>query len=90
VAFPIPQTPRIFIEGWIYIMLGLVTYLGTALSGLSTAKWYTTKIFGLVFTAIIIFTTFPQCSLVWIFMAIAVSAAILLSRIFDAFLRREF
>ena len=89
-VFPIPQTPRIFIEGWIFIMLGLVTYLGTALSGLSRAKWYTTKIFGLVFAAIVIFTTFPQCSLVWIFTMIAVSAAILLSRIFDTFLRKEF
>lgn len=89
-VFPIPQTLRIFIEGWIFIMLGLVTYLGTALSGLSTAKWYTTKIFGLVFAALVIFTTFPQCSLVWIFTVIAVSAAILLSQIFDTFLRREF
>ena len=89
-VFPIPQTPRVFIEGWIFIMLGLVTYLGTALSGLSTAKWYTTKIFGLVFAAFVILTTFSQCSLVWVFTVIAVSAAILLSRIFDTFLRREF
>jgi len=89
-VFPIPQTPRVFIEGWIFIMLGLVTYLGTALSSLSTAKWYTTKIFGLVFATLVIFTTFPQCSLVWIFTVIAVSVAILLSRIFDTFLRREF
>jgi len=89
-VFPIPQTPRIFIEGWVFIMLGLVTYLGTALSGLSPAKWYTTKIFGLIFATIVIVTTFPRCSLVWIFMVIAVSAAILLSRIFDTFLRREF
>ena len=89
-VFAIPQTPRVFIEGWIFIMLGLVTYLGTALSSLSTAKWYTTKIFGLAFAALVIFTTFPQCSLVWIFTVIAVSVAILLSRIFDTFLRREF
>ena len=89
-VFPIPQTPRVFIEGWIFITLGLVTYLGTALSSLSTAKWYTTKIFGLAFAALVIFTTFPQCSLVWIFTVIAVSVAILLSRIFDTFLRREF
>ena len=89
-ALPIPQTPRIFIEGWIFIMLGFVTYLGTALSGLSPAKWYTTKIFGLVFAAIVFFMTFSQSSLVWIFTMIAVSAAILLSRIFDTFLRKEF
>jgi len=89
-VFPIPQTPRVFIEGWIFIMLGLVTYLGTALSSLSQAKWYTTKIFGLLFAGFIIITTLSQSSLVWIFTVITVSVAILLSRIFDTFLRREF
>jgi hypothetical protein len=89
-VFPIPQTPRVFIEGWILIMLGLVTYLGTTLSGLSTAKWYTTKIFGLAFATVVIFTTFSQWSLVWAFAVIAISVAILLSLIFDTFLRREF
>ena len=89
-VFPIPQTLRVFIEGWIFIMLGLVIYLGTALSSLSTANWYTTKIFGLAFATVVIFTTFSQWSLVWIFTVIAVSVTILLSRIFDTFLRREF
>ena len=89
-VFPIPPTPRVFIEGWIFIMLGLVTYLGTALSGLSTAKWYTTKIFGLAFATVIIVTTLSQWTLVGIFTVIAISVAILLSLIFDSFLRREF
>ncbi len=89
-VFPIPPTFRVFIEGWIFIMLGLVAYLGTALSGLSTAKWYTTKIFGLAFATVIIVTTLSQWTLVGIFTVIAISVAILLSLIFDSFLRREF
>lgn len=89
-VFPIPPTLRVFIEGWIFIMLGLVTYLGTALSSLSTANWYTTKIFGLAFATVIIVTTLSQCTLVGIFTVIAISVAILLSLIFDSFLRREF
>ncbi len=89
-VFPIPQTPRVFIEGWIFIMLGLVIYLGTALSSLVPAKWYTTKIFGLAFATVIIGTTLSQWTLVGIFTAIAISVAILLSLIFDTFLRREF
>lgn len=89
-VFPIPPTFRVFIEGWIFIMLGLVAYLGTALSGLSTANWYTTKIFGLAFATVIIVTTLSQWTLVGIFAVIAVSIAILLSQIFDTFLRREF
>ncbi|MCP4611888.1 MAG: hypothetical protein GY845_24560 [Planctomycetes bacterium] len=88
-VIPIPQTPRIFIEGWIFITLGLVTYLGTALSGLSTTKWYTTKIFGLAFAAVIIMT-FPLLTLGGLLVAITVSTAILLSQIFQTFLRREF
>jgi hypothetical protein len=89
-VFPIPQTVRVFIEGWIFIMLGLVVYLGTALSGLSTANWYTTKIFGLVFSTFIIVTTLSQWTLVGIFAVIAVSVAVLLVQIFDTFLRREY
>jgi len=89
-VFPIPQTPRVFIEGWIFIMLGFVTYLGTALSSLIPAKWYTTKIFGLAFATVIIVTTLSQWTLVGIFTVIAISVAILLSLIFDSFLRREF
>lgn len=89
-VFPIPQTLRVFIEGWIFIMLGLVTYLGTALSGLSTAKWYTTKILGLAFATVIIVTTLSQWTLAGVFVVIAVSTAILLSQIFYTFLRREF
>jgi len=89
-VFTVPPPLRFFIEGWIFIILGFVTYLGTALSGLSTAKWYTTKIFGLAFAAVVMLTTFSQWSLVWIFTVIAVSTAILLSQIFQTFLRREF
>ena len=88
-VFAVQQTLRVFIEGWIFIMLGFVVYLGTALSALSTANWYTTKIFGLIF-ATLIFTTITSTSTVWAIGLIAVSTAILLVQIFDTFLRREF
>jgi hypothetical protein len=88
--FIIPPTDRIFIEGWIFIILGFIAYLGTALSGLSEARWYTTKMFGLAFAAIIIFTTTMLSSLGWAFAVIFVSTAMLLSQVFDTFLRREF
>lgn len=89
-VFTVPQPTRVFIEGWIFIILGFVAYLGTALSGLSEAHWYTTKTVGLAFAAITIFTTTMLWSLGWAFAVIAVSMALLLSRIFDTFLRREF
>ena len=88
--FGLPQPPRILVEGWIFIVLGFVAYLGTALSGLSEARWYTTKIFGIAFAAIVIFTTTMQCSLGWALAVIAFSAALLLSQLFDTFATREF
>ena len=88
-VFIIPPPLRTFIEGWIFIILGFVTYLGTALSGLSIAKWYTTKIFGLLFV-LAIFMTLSMWTLGGLLVALIVSAAILLLQIFQTFLRREF
>jgi uncharacterized membrane protein len=88
--FMIPQTARVFIEGWIFIVLGFIAYLGTALSGLSTAKWYTTRIFGLAFATVIIIVTLSQWRLAWAFVVIAIGVSILLSQIIDLFLNREF
>jgi hypothetical protein len=87
-VFAVPPTFRFFIEGWIFIILGFMIYLGTALSGLSTAKWYTTKIFGLILGFIIFIVV--QFTLVELLGVIIVSTAILLSQIFQTFLRREF
>ncbi len=88
--FTMPPASRIFVEGWILIALGLVVYLGTALSGLSTARWYTTKMFGLGFAAIIIFMTLFQWLLSWAFTAMILGTAILLSQTIHTFLNREF
>lgn len=85
----VPPTPRVFIEGWIFIILGFVTYLGTALSGLSTTKWYTTKIFGILFV-FAIFITLSMWTLAGFLVALIVSAAILLIQIFQTFGGREF
>jgi hypothetical protein len=87
---PVPQPVRIFFHGWIFVILGLVMYLGTALSGLSQARWYTTKIFGIVLAFIIVCITTAQGSLAWVLALIAFSAALLLSQLFDTFVRREF
>lgn len=89
-TFEIPPTARTFIEGWFFIMLGLVVYLATTLAGLSTARWYTTKIFGLAFATIVIILTFVQWRLASAFAVITVSVAILLSQIYDTFGKREF
>ncbi|MHC4353988.1 MAG: hypothetical protein ACYS0H_14865 [Planctomycetota bacterium] len=85
-----PQRFRFFIEGWIFIALGFVAYLGTALSGLSTARWYSTRIFGLAFAGIVIAVTIAQWRLVSAFAMIVIGSLILLSQIVDTFSNREF
>jgi len=88
--FPVPPTTRVFIEGWIFIVFGLVVYLGTALSGLSRARWYTTKMFGLAFSVLIFVTIVAQWKLTLAFLALIAGVVILLSQIIDTFLSREF
>jgi len=88
--FKAPAPVRIFIEGWIFIAIGFAVYLGTALSGLSIARWYTTKIFGLLFAIVVFFMTFLHWRLVDVFAILIVGIVILLSQIIDTFLTREF
>lgn len=88
--FAVPSTPRILVEGWIFVVLGFMFYLGTVLADLSTARWYTTKLFGLAFAALILVTVIGQWSLPWAFIFIVIGFAILLSQIVDTFIRREF
>jgi hypothetical protein len=86
----VPLPGRIFIEGCLFIMIGLVAYLGTALVNLSTARWYTTKIFALAFATIIFFVAIFQCRLSWAFAIVIIGIVVLLSQIIDTFLNREF
>lgn len=81
---------RIFIEGWLFVLLGLIVYLGTALTGLSTARWYTTKIFSLAFTGLILFAVILEWRLGWALAAIIIGAIILLSQIINTLSNREF
>jgi hypothetical protein len=79
------------IDGWLFTVLGLIVYLGTALSALSTARWYTNKIFGLALVTILIFTmTVESLSRPWVIAITIFTAAILLSQIVHIFLSREF
>ena len=88
--FMIPPPGRIFIEGWLFIVVGLMAYLGAALVDLSTARWYTTKIFGLAFATVVIFIIILQWRLSWAFAIVIIGVVVLLSQIIDTFLNREF
>ena len=88
--FVVPPPARFFIQGWLFIVLGLVAYLGAALTALSTARWYTTKIFGLAFATVVLCITFLHWRLSLAFAMVIIGIVVLLSQIIDAFLNREF
>jgi len=88
--FTVPPYYTNLIDGWLFTVLGLVVYLGTALSALSMARWYTTKIFGLVLVTIVIFVMSVETSRPWFITITTLTAAILLSQIIHIFLTREF
>ena len=89
-VFPIPPRTRTLIEGWLFVAAGLVIYFGTALSVLSTARWYTTRIVGLAFAIFILIFALSQTSIPLCIVMIAVGLLILVSQVVHTFLTREF
>ena len=88
--FPVPESRQVLLNGWLYLAMGLVVYLGTALSALSTARWYTTRLFGLAFATLAVFVILLQWHPAWILALTTLAFAILLSQTIAAFLSREF
>jgi len=85
-----PLRPQNYIEGWVFMIIGLIVYSGTALSGISRAKWYTTKIFSIIFAGVIIEFVFDQPNLFCGFLVILLGLLILLSGITHSFINRQF
>ena len=81
---------RILAEGWIYISLGLIAYLAAALVGISTARWYTTRVFPLALALGIGFVALVQTGLAYPLLVIAAGAVLLGSQVVHAFLHREY
>jgi hypothetical protein len=88
--FLYPPTPRNFIEGWIFITLGLVVYAGLTLITVSEKKKCAIGVVGIAFAvvtcllAVIQFSILPWLALI-LFALIA-----LVANIIDTFLNREF
>jgi len=88
--FPVPEPVYILVNGWFYVVTGMVVYLGTALSALSTARWYTSRIFGLAFALLATLMLLSLWRPVWLLAMTALVLAILLAQTTSAFLTREF
>jgi hypothetical protein len=88
--FPIPESPQVLVNGWIYVVTGLIVYLGTALSALSTARWYTSRIFGLAFATLATLVLISQWHPAWIVALMTLIIVILLTQVIASFQTREF
>jgi len=88
--FYLPVFFRTYLDGWIYILAGLIAYWGTALSSVSTAHMYTTRKLGLAVATGVIFLMVLQTSITGAVIAAAIGACILIIQIFHTFLSREF
>lgn len=85
-----PAHPRVLWDGWFYVALGLTVYLATALSVVSTARWYTTRFVSLGFVIPILICAIPQSNLLASFSWLLLGALILLVQLAGTFLQREF
>jgi len=88
--FMVSPPSRHLIEGWIITSLGFIVYLGTVRSGLSEARWYTTKMSGLGFSIFIIVVVFNQYKIGWAIAAIIAGIFVFMIDIMDTFQNREF
>lgn len=86
----IPPPTRAAVDGFFFILFGLLVYWGTALSALSTSRWYTTRVFGLAFATVVVLAVASSSSRPWGLVTIFIAALILLSQIVHTFQTREF
>jgi len=89
-VFSLAPGRQMFFESLVYISFGLVVYLGAALSSISTARWYATRIFGLVFAVVISVLAIAPLGVAKNFLIMVVAILVLAPQIVHIFLTREF
>jgi len=88
--FYYPPRGRIYVEGWVLILTGLVMYFGTALAGLDRARWYTTKMAGIGFAVFILFPALGNTTLAGCFATISIGLLMLVLQIVNTFSDKQF
>ena len=84
-----PPNEQVFWEGWLFIGLGLLLYLGIALCAVTNAKWYTTRFVGPVFAVIWSLAVCNLTSVVVAFTWLMAGMAVLLTLVVTTFFNRE-
>lgn len=86
----IPPDPGLVNLGIFYTYLGFIVYLGTALCALTTARWYTTRMFGLFFVFIMFLIVLSQTNFTFAFILTVFFLTVLIIQVYEAFLQKEF
>jgi hypothetical protein len=87
---PLPPRAIFYGLGWIYILCGFIVYLGAALAGLSDARWYTTRVFGVGLSVFILWWALIQWQVAWCLAVLAAGLVLLGVQLINLFLKREF
>lgn len=84
-----PPYARVYFDGCIYIGFGLVVYLATALAGLESTRWYTSRFFSFIWALFAMggIVSLPLfAALLWLTGAVIVLTVL----VWDRFNQREF
>jgi len=87
---PYPPSGGIYLEGMLLILSGVTIYFGACLTGLSSARWYTTRVFGLGFAVFITVLIWGLASISWFIVLMLIGQLLLLVQIIHTFLNKEF
>jgi len=85
-----PVEGRIYWQGWIYILLGVLAYFAAAVASLSRARWYATRLFPLVIAAIVIPLVLVTWNMAVVATVLLIGLALLAVQLIDLMLNREF
>jgi len=86
----IPPESGIVGLGIYYTCLGFIVYLGTALCALTMARWYTTRMFGLLFIFIMFLMIVSQTSIAFVLLTTVFVFVVLIVQVYETFLQKEF
>ena len=88
--FPFPPPKHVLTDGWLFILMAMVVYFATALTSVSTTKWYTTRVFPLVFTLFVYIIALSNQTPLSLAIIALIAAAGFCVQIVHTFTNREF
>ncbi len=89
-AFELPPTTMALAEGWLFTLEGFMAYLAVALAALSQERWYTTKLYPLLFALLGWIVMWTNITFTAAFITAGIYMAIVIPLIYRKFETREF